>query len=284
MAVTITTLTENTSGSPDIIAEWGQSLFIDADGEKILFDTGPSGLVLKNAGKLGIDLGSVKKIVLSHGHYDHTGGLKEVLIKMRELGGHDEVEIVGHPDIFGPKYSYIKGIVERYIGIPFPRQELEALGAMFNLSKQPVKIYENIMTTGEVEFTQYYEKIDPVLYVKENDGFVPDKLADDLGIIIKTGQGLVVLLGCAHRGIVNTLLHARKITGIKEIYAVIGGTHLISAKQEQMSATIEALRGFGIKKLGVSHCTGLPSASILANEFKEVFFFNSAGTKTVLPD
>ena len=284
MAVTITTLTENTSGSPDIIAEWGQSLFIDADGEKILFDTGPSGLVLKNAGKLGIDLGSVKKIVLSHGHYDHTGGLKEVLIKMRELGGHGEVEIIGHPDIFGPKYFYIKGMVERYIGIPFPRQELEALGAMFNLSKQPVKIHEKILTTGEVEFTQYYEKIDPVLYIKENDDFVPDKLADDLGIIIKTGQGLVVLLGCAHRGIVNTLLHARKITGIDEIYAVIGGTHLISAKQEQMSATIEALRGFGIKKLGVSHCTGLPSASILAHEFKEVFFFNSAGTKTVLPD
>ena len=283
MAVTITTLTENTSGSPDIIAEWGQSLFIDAYGEKILFDTGPSGLMLKNAGKLGIDLGSVKKIVLSHGHYDHTGGLKEVLIKMRELGGHDEVEIIGHPDIFGPKYN-IKGIVERYIGIPFPRQELEALGARFNLSGQPVKINEKILTTGEIEFTQDYEKIDPVLYVKENDDFVPDKLADDLGIIIKTGQGLVVLLGCAHRGIVNTLLHARKITGIKETYAVIGGTHLINAKQEQMSATIEALRGFGIKKLGVSHCTGLPSAALLAHEFEGIFFFNSAGTKTVLPD
>ena len=102
------------------------------------------------------------------------------------------------------------------------------------------------------------------------------------GIIIKTGQGLVILLGCAHRGIVNTILHAQKATGIKEIYAVIGGTHLISAGTEQMQSTIDALKGFNIKKLGASHCTGLKSAAILAHEFEGAFFFNSAGMKTVL--
>ncbi|MCX5994150.1 MAG: MBL fold metallo-hydrolase, partial [Chloroflexi bacterium] len=158
----------------------------------------------------------------------------------------------------------------------------EALGARFNLSKAPVKLSENMLTTGEVEISVDFEKIDKDLHVKEDGARVHDKLADDMGIIIKTGQGLVILLGCGHRGLINTILHAQKITGVGQIYAVIGGTHLISAGKERMQSTIEAVKGFDIKKLGVSHCTGLKSAAILAREFEGAFFFNSAGTKTVL--
>ena len=283
MPITLTTLVENTAGIPFTIGEWGQSLLVEADDQKILFDTGPSALITKNAAALGVDIGSVGRIVLSHGHYDHTGGLKEVLTKIRESGQHpDGIEIIAHPDIFTPKHFYIKGFVEKYIGIPFPREELEALGARFNLSEAPVRLSENMLTTGEVEIIVDFEKIDKDLHVKEDGAQVHDKLADDLGIIIKTDQGLVILLGCAHRGIVNTILHAQKVTGIKDIYAIIGGTHLISADKEQMQSTINAVKGFNIKKLGVSHCTGLKSAAILAHEFEGAFFFNSAGTKTVL--
>jgi 7,8-dihydropterin-6-yl-methyl-4-(beta-D-ribofuranosyl)aminobenzene 5'-phosphate synthase len=283
MPVTITTLVENTSGMPSITGEWGQSLLVEADGQKILFDTGPTAMISGNASALGVDLGSVDRIVLSHGHYDHTGGLQEVLTKILEAGRHpDGIEIIAHPDIFTPKHFYIKDFVEKYIGIPFPREELEALGARFNLSEASVKLSENMLTTGEVEIIVDFEKIDKDLHVKEDGAHVHDKLDDDLGIIIKTEQGLVALLGCAHRGVVNTLLHAQKITGIKEIYAVIGGTHLISADAEQMQSTIQALKGFNIQKLGASHCTGLKSAAILAHEFGDRFFFNSAGTKTVL--
>jgi len=283
MPITVTTLVENTAGSPFTIGEWGQSLLVEADGQKILFDTGPTGMITRNAAALGVDIGSVDRIVLSHGHYDHTGGLQEVLTKILESGKHpDGIEIIAHPDIFTPKHFYIKDLVEKYIGIPFPREELEALGARFNLSEASVKLSENMLTTGEVEITVDFEKIDKDLHVKEGGVQVHDKLADDLGIIIKTDQGLVILLGCAHRGLINTLLHARKITGIKEIYAIIGGTHLISADKEQMQSTIDAVKGFNIKKLGVSHCTGLKSAAILAHEFEGAFFFNSAGTKTVL--
>ena len=283
MPITVTTLVENTAGTPFTIGEWGQSLLLEADGQKILFDTGPSALITKNASALGVDIGSVDKIVLSHGHYDHTGGLMEVLTKIRESGQHpDGIEIIAHPDIFTPKHFYIKDFVEKYIGIPFPREELEALGGRFNLAEASVKLSENMLTTGEVEIIVDFEKIDKDLHVKEDGAHVHDRLADDMGIIIKTGQGLVILLGCAHRGIVNTILHAQKVTGIKEIYAVIGGTHLISAGAEQMQATVQALKGFNIKKLGASHCTGAKSAAILAHEFEGAFFFNSAGTKTVL--
>jgi len=283
MPVTITTLVENTSGKPSIVGEWGQSLLVEADGKKILFDTGPTTMITKNATALGVNIGSVDRIVLSHGHYDHTGGLMEVLTRIRESGKRPGgIEIIAHPDIFTPKHHYIKDLVEKYIGIPFQREELEALGARFNLSEASVKLTENMLTTGEVEIIVDFEKIDKELHVKEGEAQVHDKLADDMGIIIKTGQGLVILLGCAHRGIVNTILHAQKVTGIKEIYAVIGGTHLISAGTEQMQSTIKALKGFNIQKLGASHCTGPKSAAILAHEFEGAFFFNSAGTKTVL--
>ena len=130
MAITISTLVENTAGTPLTIGEWGQSLLIEADGKKILFDTGPTGMILKNAAALGVDLSTADRIVISHGHYDHTGGLQDVLVKMLESGQHpDGIEVIGHPDIFTPKYFYIKDFIERDIGIPFQRKELEALGA-----------------------------------------------------------------------------------------------------------------------------------------------------------
>jgi 7,8-dihydropterin-6-yl-methyl-4-(beta-D-ribofuranosyl)aminobenzene 5'-phosphate synthase len=283
MPTTVTTLVENTSGVPTLYGEWGQSLFVEADGLKILFDTGPSGHVVDNAKILGIDLSTVDKIVLSHGHYDHTGGLKDVLSLIRDSGKRPEgMEIIAHPDIFQEKYFYLKGLPARSIGVPGTRAELEALGARFNLTRDPVRLAENVMTTGEVQISMDYEQIDPTLHVKDAEDYIPDHLADDLALAIKTEKGLIILLGCGHRGLINTILHAQKITGIKEIYAVIGGTHLISANKTQLDETVKALRNFNISRLGVSHCTGLKSGAILANEFREAFFFNSAGTKTAL--
>jgi 7,8-dihydropterin-6-yl-methyl-4-(beta-D-ribofuranosyl)aminobenzene 5'-phosphate synthase len=283
MPITVTTLVENTSGIPTVYGEWGQSLLVEIDGLKILFDTGPSGHVIDNAKKLGIDLSTIDKIVLSHGHYDHTGGLKDVLALIKGSGNRPNgIEIIAHPDIFSEKCFYLKGLPAKEIGVPGTRAELEALGACFNLSRDPVKLADNILTTGEVQISVDYEQIDVTLHIKEAENYIPDPLADDLSLIIKTEKGLVILLGCAHRGLINTILHAQKITGVEHIYAVIGGTHLISANKTQMDETIKALRNFDIARLGVSHCTGLKSGAILANEFEGAFFFNSAGTKTVL--
>jgi 7,8-dihydropterin-6-yl-methyl-4-(beta-D-ribofuranosyl)aminobenzene 5'-phosphate synthase len=283
MTVTVTTLMENTSGVPFIHGEWGQSMLVETDENTILFDTGPGDLIIDNAARLGVDLGKIDKIVLSHGHYDHTGGLQAVLIALLESGAKpDGIEVVAHPHVFQDKFVYIKDMVTHPCGMPFSREDLEGLGARFNLSARPVQLNSFTMTTGEVQVSTGHEKIDSTLHIKEGESFQPDELADDLGIIIKTEKGLVLLLGCAHRGIINTINHARKVTGIDKVYAVIGGTHLISAGPEQLDATVAALKEMKIKKLGTSHCTGLIPASILAHEFKGSFFFNSAGTKTVL--
>ncbi len=277
MKVGITTLSENTAAAPNLLAEWGLSILVETDTANILLDTGQSVSVSHNADILGVDLSQVVKIVLSHGHFDHTGGLRQVLRKMRK-----ETEILAHPDIWSAKYSRRHG-QERYIGIPCPRQELESLGARFNLTTEPVKITDNIMTTGEVPMVTDFEQIDPDLYVKEDAGFKPDRLRDDQALIIKTESGLVVILGCAHHGMINTLYHAQQLTGVKEIRMVLGGCHLNVATEEQIWQTIAALKELAVPRIGVSHCTGLTAAAIMAHEFGEGFFFNNAGTRINLP-
>ena len=283
MTVKITTLIENTSGAPFICGEWGLSMLVETDENTFLFDTGPSERIIENAQRLGVDLSKIDKIALSHGHYDHTGGLQAVLINLLESGAKpDGIEIIAHPDIFQPKFVYIKDAVTRDIGIPFAREELEALGARFNLSPDPVQINSFTATTGEIATTTEYEQIEATLHTKKGDQYMSDELADDLSVIIKTEKGLIVLLGCAHRGIINTLNHARQQTGIEKIYAVIGGTHLIGASRQRIDATIAALKEMKIEKIGASHCTGLAAAALLADAFKDAFFFNNAGTMTVL--
>jgi 7,8-dihydropterin-6-yl-methyl-4-(beta-D-ribofuranosyl)aminobenzene 5'-phosphate synthase len=275
--IVITTLSENTAGGGIVLAELGLSILIETDTTSILLDTGQSLSASYNADILGVDLSKVDKIVLSHGHGDHTGGLRQVLQKMRR-----SVEIVAHPDVWAAKYNRRRGRADRYIGIPFQRADLESLGAHFNLSREPVRITDNIMTTGEVPMVTDFEAIDPQLFVKEGSDFRPDELLDDQALIINTGSGLVVVLGCAHRGMINTLYHAQQLTGIKEIKLVIGGSHLIGASEARIWRTITALKELGVGRIGISHCTGLPAAVIMASEFGENFFFNNTGDRIEL--
>ena len=128
-----------------------------------------------------------------------------------------------------------------------------------------------------------FEEIDPDLYIRDSEGQRPDSLADDLALIIDTEFGLVVILGCAHRGMVNTLRRAWELTGKDSIYAAIGGTHLFYASEERLAKTADALREMGVQRLGVSHCTGFAASGWLAREFGDAFFLNNAGSCFTLP-
>ena len=276
MGISITTLSENTANY-GFIAEWGLSILVEVDGLKVLMDTGLSFSAVHNAQLMGVDLSTINKVVISHGHVDHTGGLREIL---RRSG---PMDVLAHPDAWAAQYARRDKEKMQYIGIPFKQEDLESCGARFNLSKEPIHITDRIMTTGEVSMTTSYETVDEILFVKENGTFRLDKLADDLALIIDTDFGLVVILGCAHRGIVNTLRHAQKLTGKELIYAVIGGTHLLRSSEERLELTIADLRDMGIQKLGVSHCTGFAASARLAQEFGDIFFLNNAGTRLTLP-
>jgi 7,8-dihydropterin-6-yl-methyl-4-(beta-D-ribofuranosyl)aminobenzene 5'-phosphate synthase len=279
MAIKITTLSENTASAPDLLAEWGLSILIEIDSLTILLDAGLSSSAAYNAGILGIDLKKVDRIVLSHGHYDHTGGLQNVLRLMRK-----KIEIIAHPDIWGEKYSRQRNEnTYHYIGIPFQRPVLESLGASFTLSRSPVRITDDVLTTGEVPEITEYEQIEPNrFFIKEDGEFKPDTLSDDLALIINTKPGLVVILGCGHRGLVNTLRHAQKLTRRQEIRMVIGGCHLIGTSTERVRLTLATLHEMDVQKIGVSHCTGLPAAAIMAHELGDRFFFNNTGTRLTL--
>jgi len=272
MAINITTLTENTA-TRNFMAEWGLSILIETENKCILLDSGSGLSVAYNAQVMGIDFRIIDLMVLSHGHFDHTGGLKDIL-EIRNKS----IDIIAHPSIWDATYS-IRDNDRRYIGIPFMREQLEGLGARFILSTEPVWITENIVTSGEVPFVTGYEEIDHSLYRMDNNSLIRDTLPDDLSFAIKTDKGLAVFLGCAHRGMMNIIIHFQKITGDERIYSVVGGTHLISASQERLNRTIADLKKIGIQKLGVSHCTGFEASARLATEFKDIFFLNSAGSR-----
>jgi 7,8-dihydropterin-6-yl-methyl-4-(beta-D-ribofuranosyl)aminobenzene 5'-phosphate synthase len=276
MEVRATTLSENSAFAVPrgMLGEWGLSVLMERDDRKTLLDAGSGISAAHNGDLLGISWDRIDAIVLSHGHYDHTGGLREVLTRIRK-----QVKVIAHPDVFGAKFiQYCKNDPPRYIGIPFQRAELEGLGADFQLTSEPVWLSENVVTSGEIPMITDFETIDAGLCVRKNGEMIPDPLKDDQALFIKTSLGLVVVLGCAHRGTINTLHHARKVTGVETIHCVIGGTHLIRASEVQMEMTIATLKELGVKRLGVSHCTGMPAAMRLAQEFGPGFFFNNSGS------
>ena len=275
MKIRITTLSENTANY-GFLAEWGLSILVEVDGLRILLDTGLSFSALHNAQLMGIDLSTIDRIVLSHGHADHTGGLRDVL----RIRG--EVEVIAHPDVWASKYVQRDNRGLHHIGIPFSKEELESCGARFNLVREPFHLSEHVMTTGEIPMLSNYEQVENNLFVKQGDGLQPDPMADDLALVIDTDFGLVVIPGYAHRGIVNTLRDAKALTGKDIVYAAIGGTHLFRASDERIEQTIVDLKAMGIQRLGVSHCTGFHASARLAQEFEGIFFLNNAGTRLTL--
>jgi 7,8-dihydropterin-6-yl-methyl-4-(beta-D-ribofuranosyl)aminobenzene 5'-phosphate synthase len=280
MALKITTLSENTADNLGLLAEWGLSILVETGDANILLDTGQTISVGHNAKKLGIDLRKVDNIVLSHGHADHTGGLMDVLGLMGK-----KIEIVAHPDVVDAKYSGKQEDKRKNVALPFSLQQMEKLGANFKLSKQPVKLTPDIMTTGEVPMFTDFEQIDPDrFFVKEGSAWYPDELNDDLALIINTRPGLIVVLGCGHHGMINTLCHAQLLTGRKEIRMVIGGCHLINSTTERVYRTIAALKELDVQKVGVSHCTGLEASAIMAQELGDHFFYNNACTQITVTD
>lgn len=266
MSWRITILCDNSVGSlSGTLGEHGFAALIEPDqGAPFLFDTGQGLTLLHNAARMGRDLGAVGKVVISHGHYDHSGGLLPLLKE------HGPKVIHGDERLFMPRFR-VKDSGESYpIGIPFTRTELEANGATFDLSVDFRELAPGIFLSGAVPRVTPFEKGDQGLYC-DPEGQEPDATPDDQSLILATDKGLVVLLGCCHAGLVNTLEHIACQTGRKDIYAVIGGTHLGFCSQEQLEKTIVVVKKYRIRKLAVSHCTGFAAAARLSREMPQMF-------------
>lgn len=262
----ITILCENSVGSlSGTLGEHGFSALIEpSEGAPLLFDTGQGLTLLHNARRMNKDLSRVRQVVISHGHYDHAGGLLPLLT---ECGAK---QVFGHPSIFWPRYR-VKDTGECHpIGIPVSRTELEGAGATFDLSKEFRSLAPGMFLTGEVPRVTDFETGDQGLYC-DCTGQELDTTVDDQSLVLETEKGLVLVLGCCHAGLVNTVEHVAYMTGRRDIYGVIGGTHLGFCGQDQITKTVTALRSLGIQKLAASHCTGFAASARLSRELPKEF-------------
>lgn len=260
--IVITTLVENyiMTGAGPVIAEHGLSFLIQAAGLNILFDTGHGMALTHNANVLGIDLAKIDIVILSHGHYDHAGGLRSL------SGINKNFELIAHPSVFEDKLACF-GSECRSIGIGCDRNFFADQGIRVRLEKIPVKIAENIFTTGEIPLTTDFESVEPYFFVNGKNGRMLDTIPDDNALVIDAPDGLVVIFGCAHRGAANTLNQVRKNFAGKKVAAILGGLHLISANGQKIEKLGNVLDECGIGKIIVGHCTGFDAAASLKHRF-----------------
>jgi len=271
----ITVLSDNNTDNIKLKNEHGLSLIINFENKNILFDCSQTAAFIENADVLNIDLKKIDKIILSHGHYDHTGGLKELLVKLNR-----NIDVYAHPLIFEKKYSIGSGqsekndtpIESRYIGSKFDKETYERYGAKFILNSQPFYLSEGLILTGLIPMENDFEKVEESFYKKitiaqNEDCFIKDNMEDDNSLILKDASSIAIITGCAHRGIINIINYAIKLTGIKKIKAVIGGFHLKNSGENLIERTISELSKFDIDLIVPMHCTGSYASKKIKEEF-----------------
>ena len=235
--------------------EHGLAFLIETEGGCVLFDTGQSGTVLlHNLELLGIEPEAINALAISHAHYDHTGGLTALLdrgsvgdlrptgIPLRPTG----ILLYAHPDLFRERFSRREGSLKS-VGLPVEREALEQRLTL-QLSAEPTEILPGVWTTGEITDRAEPEGRSPHHLVRGAEGWEPDPYHDDMALVLETEGGLVVLCGCCHAGLLNTLAHVRR-TFSTDITAVAGGTHLLHADEAHLRRVIEVLRELGVPRL-----------------------------------
>ena len=261
----VVVLVEDYSGyeSP-FLAQHGVSFLVEIDGKRVLFDTGQSAEpVLHNMKLLEIEPKSIDYVFLSHCHYDHTGGLLGVL---RAIG--KRVPFIAHPSIF--RKHFVTKPYLREVGVPFKREEVEELAELYLVS-EPFQLTENLFSTGEITEREDFERARIGVYTIENGKVLEDELRDDMSLVAKTPEGLVVISGCSHAGIVSIVKHAIKLTGEKRVRAVIGGFHLIDADDGRIGKTVEEFKKLGVEEVYTGHCTGLRAETTFLQAYGERF-------------
>ena len=241
--------------------EHGLAFLIETKSGCILFDTGRSGTVLlHNLELLGVEPETINALAISHAHYDHTGGLTALLDPITEI------PLYAHPDLFRERFSRREESLKS-VGLPVAREAL-AQRLTSQLGAEPMEIVPGVWTTEEITDRTEPEGRSPHHLVHGAEGWEPDPYRDDMALVLETGKGLVVLCGCCHAGLLNTLAHVRRAFGV-DITAVAGGTHLLQADEAHLRRVIEVLRELGTPQLYLNHCTGQRAYVTLAQAFGE---------------
>lgn len=273
--IIVTVLVENSAQGRGLIAEHGLAFHIQTGGKSLLFDTGQSALLEHNARTLGIDLAAIDAIVLSHGHYDHVGGLRVAW----ELA--PNAPLYTHAAALVPRFARNPDGTTRPVGPDaLTLQTIRARGRAIIVTASTTEVLPGIFATGEIPRSTDFEDVGGP-FVLDQEGARPDPIIDDQALFFGARDGTVVLLGCAHAGVINTLNHIRRMTQGRPIQAVLGGMHLLVASPERMARTIGALRALGVRRLGPAHCTGTAATASLWHEFPDACTACSVGSRFV---
>jgi len=291
--VAITTLTDNAVNSSAekkkhverlrgrFTAEHGLSLLIEVkqggNDKMFLMDTGQGLTLQHNMKQMKIDENCIEYVVISHGHYDHTGGLIEFLKNVD-----DDVPVIAHPDAFKPSvWIRRKGAVRRPY-LPVSVSRLESVGGRLLQTKDSFPIFTGTLTTGEIAREMPFEDLEGVFYL-DNEGVVESPIRDDQSVIINLKKrGLVIASGCGHAGIVNIIEQARKLTGIDHVCCVVGGFHLVGSSDDRINKTTQYLKGLNADIVSPMHCSGFEFTLKAAVELSDCFVSNGIGTKITL--
>jgi 7,8-dihydropterin-6-yl-methyl-4-(beta-D-ribofuranosyl)aminobenzene 5'-phosphate synthase len=263
-AVTLRILMNDWTDSGPFLAEHGLAYWLDLTaGDQhyhLLFDTGQSAKALAhNAAALRVDWASLDAVVLSHGHHDHSGGLQEVL---RQTGR--RIPVILHPDALCPKLKLTPSLQQ--VGMPLGRDRLEEAACLLE-AHEPLTVTPGVQTSGEIPRKTDFERVRGFLTLRQGR-VEPDEMLDDQALFIHLPDaGLVIVTGCGHAGIINTVQHGLALTGATSLSAIVGGFHLNGAPPEQVAQTIARLQAFAPRLLVPLHCTGEVAIGEMARAF-----------------
>lgn len=264
----IVTLIENLVYQQGLSAEHGLSIYIETADSKILFDTGQSGLFLQNAQKMGINIEDIDTLVLSHGHYDHTGGLYPFLEKNKKA------RVYAKKDIFTPKYKS----PNRFIGTPF---QIDLLLDRLDYVDKITEIAKNIFVMPEIKIYKPTHTHFEGLYKKIGSELIPDEFDDELFLVLKQENQINIVTACSHRGITNICTTSMDYFQLP-VGLILGGFHLKNSTDDQFEQTMEYFRHLQPKSIGVCHCTGVDKYAEIPQNCLSHIFYNYTGRELIL--
>ncbi len=271
--ISLTLVVENTARGAGILGEHGLACWVDTGTHRVLFDTGQGLALLHNAACLGLDLAQAEVVALSHGHYDHVGGLEATLAVARRA------TLCLHPRATEQKFSGTNAAAGRRISRPFvEREDFRQDGRTIVATREPAELVPGVWLTGEIPRTNDFEDTGGPFFL-DQALTRSDPLLDDQALFFQAREGVVVVLGCAHAGVVNTLEHVARLTGRRRLHTVVGGMHLERAGARRMEETFAAFRRFDVQQLGPVHCTGLAATLAFWREFPGQCLACAAGTR-----
>jgi len=258
----ITVLNENMVYKKNLFSEHGLSVLIETDNKKLLMDTGQSNLFIKNANTLGVNLNDLDGIIISHGHYDHGGGLKY----LNELDNIPNIYITKKALL--PKYSFNNYKQNYYFnGLDYDK----SLENHFFYTSSKEEIFKGIHLISDIPYINDFESYPKGFYIKKNENLVMDLMNDEQVLVIETSKGLSVFMGCAHMGVINALSHIKRLFKGKKIYSLFAGMHLSKADKERVDKTISSLQKENIQYIMPCHCSGYKVIAKMSEIFNSEF-------------